>query len=102
MNKIVLILALATSLFTSGAMAQEMKDEKTKVSLVFDHELPNVPGKSMRVVLVDYGRVASDRSKRVTSHRTLGTIGAAYREVNACQRLSAVRRNDEDARARDR
>lgn len=64
MNKIVLILALATSLFTSGAMAQEMKDEKTKVSLVFDHELPNVPGKSMRVVLVDYGPGGSSPSHR--------------------------------------
>ncbi len=26
-----------------------------KVSLVFDHELPNVPGKSLRAVLVEYG-----------------------------------------------
>ena len=64
MNKIVLILALATSLFMSGAMAQEMKEGKTKVSLVFDHELPNVPGKSMRVVLVDYGPGGSSPSHR--------------------------------------
>ena len=64
MNKTVLILALAASLFTSGAMAQEMKDEKVKVSLVFDHVLPNVPGKSMRVVLVDYGPGGSSPSHR--------------------------------------
>ncbi|HEU5067069.1 MAG TPA: cupin domain-containing protein [Sphingomicrobium sp.] len=64
MNKIALILALAASLFTSGAVAQEMKDGKAKVSIVFDHELPNVPGKSMRIVLVDYAPGGSSPSHR--------------------------------------
>jgi quercetin dioxygenase-like cupin family protein len=31
----------------------------SKVSVVFDHVLPNVPGKSMRAVLVEYPRGAS-------------------------------------------
>jgi quercetin dioxygenase-like cupin family protein len=30
-------------------------DAKAKVTLVYDHELPNVPGKSIRGVLVEYG-----------------------------------------------
>jgi len=30
-------------------------DEGPKVTLVFDHALPNVPGKSMKGVLVEYG-----------------------------------------------
>jgi len=29
-------------------------DEKSKVTLVYDHVLPNVPGKSIRGVLVEY------------------------------------------------
>src|SRR5262249_31690128 len=29
-------------------------DEKSKVTLVYDHVLPNVPGKSLRGVLVEY------------------------------------------------
>ncbi|NVP58290.1 cupin domain-containing protein [Mycoplana rhizolycopersici] len=31
------------------------KPYKSKVTLVFDHALPNVPGKSVRGVLVEYG-----------------------------------------------
>jgi len=34
-------------------------DPARKVSVVFDHALPNVPGKSMRGVLVEYGPGAS-------------------------------------------
>lgn len=60
MNKIFLILALAASLFASNATAREMETGKTNVSVVFSHELPNVPGKSLRVVLVDYGPGASN------------------------------------------
>ena len=32
---------------------------KSKVTMVFDHVLPNVPGKSMKGVLVEYGPGAS-------------------------------------------
>jgi quercetin dioxygenase-like cupin family protein len=31
------------------------KDENAKVTLVYQHELPNVPGKSVKGVLVEYG-----------------------------------------------
>lgn len=41
---------LATLAFTP-ALAH---DSKAKVTVVFDHELPNVPGKSMKGVLVEY------------------------------------------------
>jgi quercetin dioxygenase-like cupin family protein len=62
MNKIALILALAASLVASGATADETKGGKTNVSVVFDQELPNVPGKSLRVVLVDYAPGGSNPS----------------------------------------
>ncbi|MFD2264628.1 cupin domain-containing protein [Lacibacterium aquatile] len=42
------VLSLA---LTTGALAH---DPNAKTTLVFDHPLPNVPGKSMRGVLVDY------------------------------------------------
>ena len=35
--------------------ADGVSDEKAKVTLVYDHVLPNVPGKSIRGVLVEYG-----------------------------------------------
>ena len=35
----------------TGALAE---DQKAKVTVVFDHALPNVPGKSMKGVLVEY------------------------------------------------
>lgn len=37
---------------------------KRKVTVVFDHVLPNVPGKSMKGVLVEYGPGGSSRSHR--------------------------------------
>ena len=43
----------------SPAMAQ---DSTRKVTVVFDHALPNVPGKSMRGVLVEYGPGGSSPS----------------------------------------
>jgi quercetin dioxygenase-like cupin family protein len=41
--------AALTALVVTGASA-----DKSKVTLVFDHALPNVPGKSMKGVLVEY------------------------------------------------
>jgi quercetin dioxygenase-like cupin family protein len=38
-------------LATTGAMAA---DDKSKVTVVFDQKLPNVPGKSIKGVLVEY------------------------------------------------
>ena len=47
-------IALA-ALFASGAAADDASDDKSKVTVVYDHPLPNVPGKSIRGVLVEYG-----------------------------------------------
>ncbi|MEK1886928.1 MAG: cupin domain-containing protein [Phyllobacterium sp.] len=38
------------------------KPHNAKVTVVFDHKLPNVPGKSMRGVLVEYGPGGSNPS----------------------------------------
>src|SRR5262249_52757044 len=36
-------------------LADEPKEKAAKVTLVYQHELPNVPGKSIKGVLVEYG-----------------------------------------------
>jgi quercetin dioxygenase-like cupin family protein len=46
-------IALA-ALSASGAAADDASDDKSKVTLVYEHELPNVPGKSIKGVLVEY------------------------------------------------
>jgi quercetin dioxygenase-like cupin family protein len=38
----------------TAALAGEPSDSNVKVTLVYDHVLPNVPGKSIRGVLVEY------------------------------------------------
>jgi uncharacterized protein YbjT (DUF2867 family)/quercetin dioxygenase-like cupin family protein len=38
----------------SAASAHDGSDEKAKVTLVYEHALPNVPGKSIKGVLVEY------------------------------------------------
>ena len=38
----------------AAAVAHDTSDDKSKVTLVYDHALPNVPGKSIRGVLVEY------------------------------------------------
>jgi len=43
-----------TCLVFAPALAEDASATKSKVTLVFDHPLPNVPGKSMRGVLVEY------------------------------------------------
>jgi quercetin dioxygenase-like cupin family protein len=47
-----------------GVVSGIAADENTKVTLVSDHELPNVPGKSLRAVLVEYGPGAGSPSHR--------------------------------------
>ena len=46
--------ALALTLVAAPAFAAQSAHD-AKITVVFDHELPNVPGKSMRGVLVEYG-----------------------------------------------
>jgi quercetin dioxygenase-like cupin family protein len=49
-----LCIALLTTLPAVTASAQHAPDGKSRVSLVYDQALPNVPGKSIRGVLVEY------------------------------------------------
>ena len=63
MKRILCSLFLATLPF-GGALADEPQFKNAKVTLVYEHELPNVPGKSLRVVLVEYGPGAGSVSHR--------------------------------------
>ena len=47
-----IVCALITTLGVGSGMAA---DTNAKVTLVYDHALPNVPGKSIKGVLVEYG-----------------------------------------------
>jgi quercetin dioxygenase-like cupin family protein len=64
MNKAVLLLTIAAALFATGAGAHEELAPGAKVTVVFDQALPNVPGKSMRAVLVEYEPGAGSPSHR--------------------------------------
>jgi quercetin dioxygenase-like cupin family protein len=57
---IVCALIVATVGVGSGMAA----DKNSKVTLVYEHELPNVPGKSLRAVLVEYGLGGGSPSHR--------------------------------------
>ena len=46
---------LVAALPIGGALAEAPTAKNAKVTLVYQHELPNVPGKSIKGVLVEYG-----------------------------------------------
>ncbi|MER2265863.1 cupin domain-containing protein [Methylobacterium oxalidis] len=54
MKRILFPLLLA-AMASGGALADASKEKSTKVTIVYEHELPNVPGKSIKGVLVEYG-----------------------------------------------
>ena len=54
MKRILCSLLVATLPFGS-VLAGAPKEKNAKVTLVYQHELPNVPGKSIKGVLVEYG-----------------------------------------------
>lgn len=54
MKRVLCSLLVATLPFGS-AFADGSKEKNAKVTLVYQHELPNVPGKSIKGVLVEYG-----------------------------------------------
>ena len=58
-----LFAALSTLPF-GGVLAQAPAETAAKGTLVAEHELPNVPGKSLRAVLVEYGPGAGSPSDR--------------------------------------
>ena len=47
-----------------SARADEAQFKNAKVTLVYEHELPTVPGKSLRAVLVEYGPGGASPSHR--------------------------------------
>lgn len=52
-RKLICTLTLAVGSVMAAA-AHDIADDNSKVTLVYDQKLPNVPGKSMRGVLVKY------------------------------------------------
>ena len=54
MKRILCSLLVATLPFGS-VLADAPKEKNAKVTLVYQHELPNVPGKRIKGVLVEYG-----------------------------------------------
>jgi quercetin dioxygenase-like cupin family protein len=63
-KKIALALLAGAALLSTSAAAQETNAPVSKVSKIYERELPNVPGKSLRAVLVAYGPGAGSPSHR--------------------------------------
>jgi quercetin dioxygenase-like cupin family protein len=59
-----LLLLAAASLISISVAAEETNSAVSKVTQIFDRELPNVSGKSLRAVLVEYGPSAGSPSHR--------------------------------------
>jgi quercetin dioxygenase-like cupin family protein len=70
----VLLLSAAAALFAPIVVAQGTIAPETKVSVVFDQELPNVLGKSMRAVLVKYEPGAGSPSAFIYARVLEGAI----------------------------
>jgi quercetin dioxygenase-like cupin family protein len=56
-----IVCVLITTIGVSSGIAA---DKNAKITLVYEHELPNVPGKSLRAVLVEYGPGGGSPSHR--------------------------------------
>ena len=72
-------------MFTAGVGSAIAADEGPKVTIVFDHAVPNVPGKSMKGILVEYGPgVATGAHIHPRSAFTYATVleGAVRTSVN--------------------
>ena len=65
--KRILCLLLVATLPCGSVLADAPKSKNVNVTLVYQHELPNVPGKSIKGVLVEYGPggYSPARSKRI-------------------------------------
>ena len=64
MKTIAVLLLAGALLLPTNVVAEEANAPYSKVTQIFDRELPNVPGKSMRAVLVEYGPGAASPSHR--------------------------------------
>lgn len=85
MKKIALLLLAGAALLATSVAAEETNAPASKVTKIFDHELPNVPGKSMRAVLVEYGPgVASPSHRHPSSAFIYATVleGEIRSQVN--------------------
>jgi quercetin dioxygenase-like cupin family protein len=60
MLRTLLVSAVIALSAASASLADDVK--QSKVTLVYQHELPNIPGKSIRGVLVEYGPGASSEA----------------------------------------
>ena len=75
----------------SGASGHDMTKNEAKVTVVFDHMLPNVKGKSMKGVLVEYGPGGSsaardelsDHATRIAARRMRAMRGLRWRDGEA-------------------
>jgi quercetin dioxygenase-like cupin family protein len=80
-----LTLIACALLVTVGVRSGIAGDEGPKVTIVFDHAIPNVPGKSMKGILVEYGPgVATGAHIHPKSAFTYATVleGAVRTSVN--------------------
>src|SRR6476646_11204884 len=78
-------LSVCALIVTLGAGSAIAADEGPKATVVFDHAIPNVPGKSMKGILVEYGPgVASGAHIHPKSAFTYATVleGAVRTSVN--------------------
>jgi quercetin dioxygenase-like cupin family protein len=50
-----ILAVVLTALLSTTAVARDAGEKNAKVTLAYEHELPNVPGKSIKGVLVEYG-----------------------------------------------
>ncbi|OWW04505.1 cupin [Rhizobium sp. R72] len=55
MMKSIFVAAALVAMSFTPALAADAGGKAAKVTLVYEHELPNVPGKSIKGVLVEYG-----------------------------------------------
>lgn len=60
----ILSLLLVLTLPFGSALADQPTFKNAKITVVYQHELPNVPGKSLRAVLVEYGPDGGSPSHR--------------------------------------
>ena len=84
-----LTLIVCALVATVGVSSGIAADENAKVTLVSDHELPNVAGKSLRAVLVEYGPGAGSPSHRHPSSAFIYARvleGAIRSKVNDAER----------------
>jgi hypothetical protein len=76
MKRILCSLLLATLPF-GPVLADAPQCKNAKITLVYQHELPNVPGKSIKGVLVEYGPAGTRAATRVFQSRRRGLESGA-------------------------